>query len=353
MAAENGFPLGKILLGGDHLGPSVWASENADSAMRKAEELVRGCIAAGYQKIHLDASMHLGNDDPSRPLEVEIIAQRTARLAQVSEAECAARGCLAPAYVIGSEVPAPGGAEQHEDRVQISKVSHTQQTIEATRLAFIQAGLAEAWERVIAIVVQPGVEYGDDFVLEYHPEKAQGLVQFIEDQPGLVYEAHSTDFQTRDSLRKLVGDHFAILKVGPRLTYAYRQAVFALAQLEEERVPVNRQSNLLEVIEGVMVRQPQYWQKYYSGSATEQAFKRKYSLSDRIRYYWPNAEIQAALQTLLDNLEGTPLPSPLVSELVPGQIPWKQDTLDPQAFILACICVVLQDYASACRLVEG
>lgn len=348
IAAENGFPAEEIFLGGDHLGPSVWATENANSAMTKAEELVRGYIAAGYQKIHLDTSMRLGDDNPSQPLEVEIVAQRTARLAQVAESENTATRFPAPRYVIGTEVPPPGGARQYQDRVQVTLVSNARQTIEATRSAFIQAGLAAAWERVIAIVVQPGVEFGDDFVWEYRPQEARSLVQFIEDQPGLVFEAHSTDYQSRASLRNLVRDHFAILKVGPRLTYAFRQAVFALAMLEDEMFPADMRSNLLEVIDGVMLRHPQDWQKYYSGSPVEQALKRKYSLSDRMRYYWPHPEIQVALQRLLCNLGEKPLPPTLVSQFVPEQMLRKQDLLTPQAFILACITAVLQDYIAAC-----
>jgi D-tagatose-1,6-bisphosphate aldolase subunit GatZ/KbaZ len=348
IAAENGFPAEKILLGGDHLGPSVWATENTNSAMTKAEELVREYVAAGYQKIHLDTSMHLGDDNPSQPLEAEIVAHRTARLARAAELEYKASRFPALHYVIGTEVPPPGGARQYEDKVQVTKVSNARQTIEATRLAFIQAGLEAAWERVMAIVVQPGVEFGDEFVLEYHPQEARSLVQFIEDQPMLVFEAHSTDYQSRASLRNLVRDHFAILKVGPRLTYAFRQAMFALAMLEEEIFPADMRSNLLGVIDGVMLRQPQDWQKYYSGSPAEQAYKRKYSLSDRIRYYWPHPEVQAALQRLLHNLSENPVPPTLVSQLIPELMLRKQDLLTPQAFILASITAVLQDYKAAC-----
>lgn len=350
IAAENGFPDEKILLGGDHLGPSVWATENANTAMTKAEELVRAYIIAGYHKIHLDASMHLGDDDPSQPLQVEIVSQRTARLARVAEAEYMVNRFPAPRYVIGSEVPSPGGARQYEKIVQVTKLLNVRQTIEATRLAFIQAGLAAAWERVMAIVVQPGVEFGDDFVLEYRPQEAHPLIQFIETQPGMVFEVHSTDYQSRASLHNLVCDHFAVLKVGPRLTYAFRQAVFTLAKWEEEMFPADICSNLLEVIDGVMLRQPQDWQKYYSGSPVEQAFKRKYSLSDRIRYYWPHPEIQAALKRLLLNLGKKPLPPSLVSQFVPEQMLRKQDLLTPQAFILASITAVLQDYTAACGL---
>ena len=51
------------MLGGDHLGPYVWRAEPADEAMAKARDLVRDYVAAGYTKIHLDASMRLGGDD--------------------------------------------------------------------------------------------------------------------------------------------------------------------------------------------------------------------------------------------------------------------------------------------------
>ena len=84
------------------------------------------------------------------------------------------------------------------------------------------------------MVVQPGVEYGDDHIFDYDRAAAAELSRFITTQPGLVYEAHSTDYQTPAALRALVEDHFAILKVGPALTFAYREAVFALELIERE-----------------------------------------------------------------------------------------------------------------------
>ena len=87
------------------------------------------------------------------------------------------------------------------------------------------------------MVVQPGVEFGDDFVLPYRPEAAKELSRFIEDQP-MIYEAHSTDYQTRAALTSLVHGHFAILKVGPGLTFAFREAVFALAMIENEMLGI-------------------------------------------------------------------------------------------------------------------
>jgi D-tagatose-1,6-bisphosphate aldolase subunit GatZ/KbaZ len=198
-----------------------------------------------------------------------------------------------------------------------------------------------AWERVIAVVVQPGVEFGDDFVLEYQPDAAQELSRFIESQ-SMIYEAHSTDYQSRDALKNLVRDHFAILKVGPGLTFAFREAVFALAMIEDEMFAKTEQSNIIQVLDNVMLKHPEYWKKYYRGDESEQAFKRKYSLSDRARYYWVQPEVQDAFEMLMKNLGEKVLPYSLLSRFVgetglnAGQvIEWKIDK-------------VLMDYLMAC-----
>jgi D-tagatose-1,6-bisphosphate aldolase subunit GatZ/KbaZ len=342
----------KVLLGGDHLGPSVWQAEPAESAMQKAVELVQACVRAGYVKIHLDASMKLGDDDPVRPLDVELSARRTAALAAAAEqAHADLEELPAPRYVIGTEVPIPGGARLHEEGVQVSAPGDVRRTLEVTRAAFLHKGLETAWERVQEVVVQPGVEFGDDFVLEYRPEAAAGLARFIEAQPGLVYEAHSTDYQTRAALQALVRDHFAILKVGPALTFALRQAAFALAWMEAELLPASECSRLIDVLEQAMLRAPRHWQGHYHGSPQEQAFARKYSLSDRSRYYWPDPQVVAAFEKLLANLSRAPLPLSLLSQFVPDQVERVRSgelKNDPRALIQDRIDGVLADYAIAC-----
>jgi D-tagatose-1,6-bisphosphate aldolase subunit GatZ/KbaZ len=117
----------------------------------------------------------------------------------------------------------------------------------------------------------------------------------------LVYEAHSTDYQTREALRNLVKDHFAILKVGPALTFAFREAVFALAMIEEELFVVKgtlQLSRVRERLEEAMLMQSSHWKKYYQGTSDERLFARQYSFSDRSRYYWSVPEVQRALASL-------------------------------------------------------
>jgi D-tagatose-1,6-bisphosphate aldolase subunit GatZ/KbaZ len=348
IAEENKFPFEKIILGGDHLGPNVWQNEPAESAMQKSAVMMRDFLKAGFVKIHLDCSMRLA-DDPKGALDMEVSAKRAAQLAKVAE-DSAAAGKL-PSYVIGTEVPVPGGAHEHEEGVSVTKVKDAQQTIEVTREAFYREGLQSAWERVIAVVVQPGVEFGDDFVLEYKPEKAQELSKFIESQP-IVYEAHSTDYQTRAGLKQLVKDHFAILKVGPGLTFAFREAAFALALMEDELFSKEERSNLARVLDDVMVRRPEYWGKYYRGSEDERAFKRKYSLSDRLRYYWTDKQVQSALDKLIDNLHKKELPLSLVSQFAPIQyqrIRKNEIPCTADAIIMDYVQIVLEDYEAACE----
>jgi len=346
IATENDFPFENIILGGDHLGPNVWQNESAESAMDKAKVLIRDYVQAGFVKIHLDCSMRLA-DDPLGALDSEVIAKRVTQLAKVAEGaltpspspkgreECALR------YVVGTEVPIPGGARENEEDVSVTKVEDTRETIELHRKAFYELGLQPAWERVIAVVVQPGVEFGDDFVLPYRPDVAQGLARFIETQ-SMVYEVHSTDYQTRDALRNLVRDHFAILKVGPRLTFAFREAVFALAMIENELITKDLRSNIIQILDDVMVKYPEHWQKYYRGNEAEQAFKRKYSLSDRARYYWVQPEVQTAFRRLMKNLDGNVLPYSLLSQFV------GETGLNAEQVIEWKINKVLNDYAAAC-----
>jgi D-tagatose-1,6-bisphosphate aldolase subunit GatZ/KbaZ len=348
-AAAGGLPAERLFLGGDHLGPSPWQEEPAGAAMDKARVLVRDFTAAGFMKVHLDASMRLG-DDPPGPPAPETVAARAADLAAACES---AAGESKPLYVIGTEVPIPGGAQQHEDAPTPTSPEDAAATIELTRRTFAQRGLSAAWERVVAVVVQPGVEFGDEQVFDYDPVQAAPLSRFIETQPGLVYEAHSTDYQTGAALRNLVRDHFAILKVGPALTFAYREAIVALEAIERAWLGGRvgwEPSGVGEALEAAMLANPVYWRKYYPGDEAEQRFKRWFSLSDRIRYYWPEAGVQAAVARLMANLS-RPVPYSLLSQYMPRQAARvREGQLEntPAALAQDGVAAVLEQYTAAC-----
>ena len=359
LADEVDFNKNDILLGGDHLGPNTWQNENASDAMEKALVLIEDYVKAGYQKIHLDASMFCADDEGDRhqPLSNSIVAERAALMAEVAE-KTHVKFCKdksKPVYVIGTEVPIPGGAQEEEEVVHPTSAAAALETIEVTKKAFLAKGLDDAWSRVYGVVVQPGVEFGDDQVFHYNRNSAKELSQTIIAQDKLVYEAHSTDYQSEKGLSQLVEDHFCILKVGPWLTFGYREALFSLSMIEDEMLlPKGLEtSNLRSVIEEVMISDPKYWRKYYPGDQDQQKFKRKYSFSDRSRYYWPNEKIQTALQKLITNLERYPISLSLLSQFMPNQYTAVNEGIienKVDEIILNKTQEVISLYARACNL---
>lgn len=353
IAAAVNFPVENILLGGDHLGIHPWQSEAADVAMAKASDMVKAFVQAGFRKIHLDTSMAAASDDPHTALPPEVIAERAARLCVA--AESARQDHQSLVYVVGTEVPPPGGAHAEDAGLQLTTPQDARRSIEIFQQAFRQHGLDSAWENTIALVVQPGVEFGNTEIHDYRPEKAVQLSRMIESVPGMVFEAHSTDYQRPQALRRLVEDHFAILKVGPELTFAFREAVFALAAIEKEYLAQRagvRLSGIVETIEQVMLQKPKDWEKYYPGSPAEQSYARKYSLSDRIRYYWPQPPIQAGLAQLFENLTRFPPPLALLSQYLPREYDAVRDGAlrnRPQELVRAHIQEIARKYSAACR----
>lgn len=328
IADRNGFDRNRIFLGGDHLGPLTFAYKDEAEAMADSEELIRHYVAAGFTKIHIDTSMKVNSDPEDVRLSDEIIAGRGAHLAKVAEEtykELLERDpeAIPPVYVIGSEVPIPGGAVGAEDNgVQVTKVEDFKSTVAAFEKAFAKEGLdKDVWERVIGVVVQPGVEEKDSGCTEYDREKAKDLMAAIKDFPTLVFEGHSTDYQTKIKLRELVEDGVGILKVGPGLTFAMREAMFALENIEKELIygTDTEPSKFAEVLDAEMLKNDKNWKKHYQGTELEIRLKRKYSFSDRCRYYMPTPAVEAAADRLLTNLRTLGIPLNLLSQFMPIQ----------------------------------
>jgi D-tagatose-1,6-bisphosphate aldolase subunit GatZ/KbaZ len=348
IAASAGLPMERVLLGGDHLGPNVWRHESGTVSLERAEKLVAEYVAAGFRKIHLDCSMSCAGDPAI--LTDEAVATRAAQLCEASERAWRANDGEPPVYVIGTEVPVPGGAAEDLGTLAVTQPSAVSDTLEAHRKAFLDRGITAAWERVIALVVQPGVEFDHHNVIDYVPEKARELSKRIEREPRLVYEAHSTDYQTPAALASLVRDHFAILKVGPGVTFALREVLWALVQIEHE-LGVAPAESLQDVALGAMQRDPRYWKPYYAHSASRR-FDLQYSLSDRIRYYWSVPEVRQASEALLANLTAHQIPLTLLSQFLPLQyVAIREERLenDPYKLLLDGVAHVLRDYAHACR----
>ncbi len=326
IADKLGFDKNKLFLGGDHLGPLTWTKLNEEEAMKNSEVLIDAYVSAGFTKIHVDTSMKVNDDDPNVRLSDEIIAKRGVHLVKVAENAYKKLletnpDAVEPIYIVGSEVPIPGGSQAAKDEgVQVTKVEDFMATMNTFKDTFKKEGIIDVWDRVLGIVVQPGVEEKDSGCTEYDRNKATKLAEAIKEVPDLVFEGHSTDYQTKIKLREMVEDGVAILKVGPGLTFAAREALYALSFIEDEVCKVSHKetSNFREILDEEMLKNNSHWIKHYHGTEDEIALKRKYSFSDRSRYYYATDAVKKAIDTLLNNLsDGCPLN--LLSQFMPLQ----------------------------------
>lgn len=324
-AVKKGLPLERLILGGDHLGPLVWKNEVEDVAMEKAEELIIKFVKAGFSKIHIDTSMHLGSDSNNKKLDTCVIAGRAAKLYSAAEKAfndvAMGEAYYRPVYVIGSEVPVPGGTQEDEE-LKVTEIGDLEETLTCFNDAFSKICSGNSMENIIAVVVQPGVEFGEGSIHEYSREAAEKLSDFIKNKENIVFEGHSTDYQRSMHLAQMVEDGVAILKVGPALTFALREGLFALENIEKELFSRRKSINLSgfsEVLEAAMMKNPIYWEKYYHGDEVESRLLRKYSLSDRCRYYLSEKEVSDSIQRLINNLSCVDLPLTITSLYLPQQ----------------------------------
>lgn len=330
----------QIILGGDHLGPNPWKDQPAEQAMAKSEVMIAAFAEAGFTKLHLDTSMGCAGEPVALPDETT--ANRAARLAVVAERH---KGAVDPVYIVGTEVPVPGGALEELDELAVTTPEAVAQTYAVHRDAFSAAGLDDAFSRVIGLVVQPGVEFGHTDVIHFRPEKAQELSACLSDMPRLVFEAHSTDYQTEAGLAALVQNGFAILKVGPWLTFALREALYGLDAVADVLEGHTPRGDLMAAMDEVMCADPGNWAKYYEGDEATLWLQRHFSYSDRIRYYWPASKAEAVVAGMLARLEGRDIPAPVLSQYL-------QDVAgvtDPKEILVAAVQNILWRYERACN----
>ena len=346
IAEAEGLPRERLLLGGDHLGPNPWRGQDAESALREAEAMVAAYVEAGFAKIHLDASMGCAGEPAG--LDDGTTAHRAARLAKAAEDAAHRSGRTPPVYIIGTEVPPPGGADHALSAIEPTGPEAARRTIAVHRDVFEKAGLADAFSRVIGLVVQPGVEFGNENVILYDRDKARALTGMLAQEPQFVFEAHSTDYQGRTPLRQLVEDGFAILKVGPELTFAMREALYGLDLVASDLIEGYGDRPLFHAMEALMLAEPGDWNRHYGGTGANQRLQRHYSYSDRIRYYWARPKARQAVERLFGALSGVTLPVTLLRQHLPHFVALADRPADPEAIARAAVGRVVADYHHAC-----
>ncbi|KAB2681888.1 MULTISPECIES: D-tagatose-bisphosphate aldolase, class II, non-catalytic subunit [Brucella/Ochrobactrum group] len=348
IAARVGFDTKRLILGGDHLGPNPWKHLPAEEALAKSDVMIDAFVRAGFTKIHLDTSMGCAGEPVALPDAVT--AERAARLAKVAEAAAREAGYDLPVYIIGTEVPIPGGAMEEIEELELTKPDAAVETVSIHRKAFAALGLEDAFARAIGVVVQPGVEFGNENVVFYNSDKATALSGVLGEMPQFVFEAHSTDYQPVEALSDLVHDGFAILKVGPGLTFALREALYGLDQIAAFLDKLPEEETLRGKMEALLLAEPKNWEKYYHGDAEELRLQRHFSYSDRIRYYWPHPVATAAVNALLKRLEGRKIPETLISQYLGTLYPAVASgavEATPHALMVEAVRNVVRTYGKA------
>ena len=347
IARECDLPHGQIILGGDHLGPNPWRGEMASVAMEKAEAMIAEYVKAGFSKLHLDASMGCLGEPAA--LDDETTAHRAARLAKAAEQAASESSAPLPLYIIGTEVPPPGGADHALASVEPTSAAAARETIAVHRRIFAEQGLQDAFARVIGLVVQPGVEFGNQNVILYDRQKAGELTALLAAESQFVFEAHSTDYQGETPLRQLVEDGFPILKVGPELTFVLREALYGLDLVASDIFPDYGDRPLFKTMEGLMLAMPGEWNRHYGGTDAEQHIQRHYSYSDRIRYYWNKPEAQEAVDRLIRALSGVSIPVTVMRQHLPAHVDFADQPADPAAILIAAVKRTIGTYHRASR----
>lgn len=304
----------RIIFGGDHLGPQAWRALPAEAAMEKAEILVRDYVKAGFGKIHLDCSE--GCAEEAAQLPDAVTADRSAQLARVC---CDAGDELM--FVIGTEVPPPGGARVDED----GDIPPTDPKAARATLAAHDAAFGDMAPMIGGLVVQPGVEFSPTAVHHMPLSRDPGLLQAIDDHPHVCLEAHSTDYQNDAVFPRLAQLGFAFQKVGPALTFAYREALYALDQLRNDK------GTLQATMEAVMTADPSRWEGHYTGDTQALFQQRHFGLADRIRYYWPNPDAVKAVTDLRADLPATITDADLQKVFDPAVLDRAEQLDGPQA----------------------
>ena len=343
LAKDVGLPDAHLIFGGDHLGPQVWRAGAADDAMAKARVMIADYVQAGFSKIHLDCSEGCAGE-PAQLGDMQAAA-RAADLAAI--ALKAAPDPAALMFVIGTEVPPPGGARMDEDgEFAPTTAASARATLAAHARAFESAGINGALRQIGGLVVQPGVEFSPMHFHALPMARDPGLAAVLADWPGVCLEAHSTDYQPPAVFPRLSELGFAFLKVGPALTFAYRRAIYALDALAGQ-TGWRDGAPIPETMEALMLAAPRHWQAHYHASSGDLRVQRHFGLADRIRYYWPRPEAMAAVEALMHSLSGQYLPDPMLSQaFTPDVIATARQmgASMPQALILAEIQAALRPY---------
>lgn len=356
LAKTMNFPLNKILFGGDHLGPLPFKNLKEEDAMREAERTVESYVLAGYEKIHIDTSMLLGDE---KVLSKTTVTKRGSRLILVAERafneyKKIFPSAIHPVYVIGSEVPPAGGKARDDKTLEITSYNEVLEILDSYKEEFKKKNLSHIWDYVLGVVIQPGVEFGNSEVDHFISDNVDERIKEFRTE-GICFEAHSTDYQSKAELCELVSNNFVILKVGPALTKSLTEALLKLDCLSSQLGVMSiSNKSFTSTLREAMLHQPKNWDKYYESDDDKVLL---YSLLDRSRYYLSSPEVELSIRTLLSSFGSRiseAVPAGLLRYYFPTQfqrLVWEE--VSARDIVNDYISCQIEDYDVACKHTKG
>lgn len=315
IAGGQGLEAVPLILGADRLGPWLWPALAPDAAMTHAERMVMDFVAAGFTRLHFD-----GPD-----------AAGTARLVAAAEAHAPAPDLLCHGLPASFE-PVDG----------VTSPETLARTLELHEAAFAEAGLNAAWKRVRTVSVHLGMGFGPALIERFDMGQPDRLSAVLPDHGRIALEARDVDYQSARACADLTRRNVAVLKLGPSLSFAWREALYALSHVLNWQ---DGSAHISERMEDLMLADPAAWQEDYRGPPAVQRVLRHFGFTDRIRHYWPRAA--AAVEALCEGIDATGLPHPLLLQYLPPEILARAARLDlPPA--QAILQAQVEDALAAC-----
>jgi len=355
-AGKTGFPRDRLFFGVNDLSPSLWKGESIESALKKTRAFISDLVSLGFKKLGIHAAIPLKGDPADQPLPQEVIVAREAALYKAAEGAAATLPEEEkPLYVIDAH-PGQVMAEDQENVVRKEDVEIAVDMFAKTAEA---AGLPEMKERLLAVRIFSGVGHDGEKVIPFDSSLLEELGGCVYRTKPVVMEVLQTDFQPQTVLDELAHNHFALMSVGPELTYTMREALFSLAMMENETMigkPGVYLSNFIIELDRSMQSAPQHWQKYYTGNGFEQLIARKYSLYDRSRFYWEDKEVRKTKKRLFENLIEYPIPLTVMRQFMPYQyerVAAGELENKPDELVMDAVRRALRRYSRACGWMEN
>ena len=285
IAQKINFNKKNIFLGGDHLGPLPWKNLNSNLAIKNSIKMINNYLDSKFCKIHIDTSIKCKNDKIfNSQTKFERARKILKKLKFKNKSDIF--------YVVGSEVPTSGS-----DIKKLLKPTSFD-TIKKDSIRYSQI-LFEKTHRykTYGLVIEVGMKYKDKSIQKPNFRNFLKKKKFSLEN-NFVYEAHSTDFQSIYTLKKLVNNNFKFLKVGPELTFLYLRSLFFMQKIENFFKDKNN-SNFKKSLIKEMLKNRKYWINFYKKNSLKQFLNSQY---DRSRYYLDLENVKKSIFKLKSNI---------------------------------------------------